>query len=530
MRSAFFSQVRRSLSIAFAAEREGIPTREAIERADAPRPGRRAFLAGTGTALGAVAAGCALDATGSSRSGLVVPGSVGIVGAGMAGLACADALAFRGIEASVYEANDRVGGRVYSLAGRFGSQVVERGGELIDTTHSTMRHYANELGLTLENYHRAPGEVAYFFDGVHRSEAEVVDEFRAFVPALQDDLRTLSPPTADSFTAADERLDYTTLAEYLATRGAGPLVRQVLDVAYEIEYGRPTSEQSSLNLLLFVHADRRSRFTPFGVWSDEKYHVVEGNDAIPRGLAARLPRPVEHGLSLVRVAKLADGRIELTLQQGRRTVRRVHDAVVLTVPFSVLRNVELDASLAIPAWKQHAIAAFTYGTNSKLMIGFQGRPWTSHGSNGSSYSDLASHQATWETNWTGSSPSAGVLTDYSGGLRGARLDPRRTDREATAFLADLDRIWPGAAAAVRRDGGAIVAHLENWSLNPYSRGSYSCNAPGYFTTICENEAKPIGNLFFAGEHTSSFYEWQGFMEGAALSGLRAAGEVVALLR
>ena len=40
MRSAFFERVRRSLSIAIAAEREGIPTREAIERAQAAKPGR----------------------------------------------------------------------------------------------------------------------------------------------------------------------------------------------------------------------------------------------------------------------------------------------------------------------------------------------------------------------------------------------------------------------------------------------------------------------------------------------------------
>ena len=50
------------------------------------------------------------------------------------------------------------------------------------------------------------------------------------------------------------------------------------------------------------------------------------------------------------------------------------------------------------------------------------------------------------------------------------------------------------------------------------------------TTIAGNEPKPVGNLFFAGEHTDSFYEWQGFMEGGALSGLRAAAEVLTALR
>ena len=58
------------------------------------------------------------------------------------------------------------------------------------------------------------------------------------------------------------------------------------------------------------------------------------------------------------------------------------------------------------------------------------------------------------------------------------------------------------------------------------KGSYTSNHPGYFTTIADNEAKPVGNLYFAGEHTSSFYEFQGFMEGAALSGIRAAREIL----
>jgi monoamine oxidase len=37
---------------------------------------------------------------------------------------------------------------------------------------------------------------------------------------------------------------------------------------------------------------------------------------------------------------------------------------------------------------------------------------------------------------------------------------------------------------------------------------------------------PADNLLFAGEHTNSFYEWQGFMEGAALSGIAAAKAIL----
>jgi monoamine oxidase len=92
-------------------------------------------------------------------------------------------------------------------------------------------------------------------------------------------------------------------------------------------------------------------------------------------------------------------------------------------------------------------------------------------------------------------------------------------------------VYPGVAAtATRLPGDRYRVHLENWLRNPFAKGSYTCNQPGYFTTIADNEARPVGNLFFAGEHTSSFYEWQGFMEGAALSGARAATEVLRQLR
>jgi monoamine oxidase len=54
------------------------------------------------------------------------------------------------------------------------------------------------------------------------------------------------------------------LREYLLTRGAGPNIFKAIDVSYTIEYGNEIEEQSCLNFLFFIHADRRSRFTPFG--------------------------------------------------------------------------------------------------------------------------------------------------------------------------------------------------------------------------------------------------------------------------
>jgi len=95
------------------------------------------------------------------------------------------------------------------------------------------------------------------------------------------------------------------------------------------------------------------------------------------------------------------------------------------------------------------------------------------------------------------------------------------------FLTDLDLVYPGAAAvASRRGDGSVVAHLEHWPSNPLARGSYTCYKPGQFTSIAGFEGRPARNLFFAGEHADSFYNWQGFMEGAALSGIDVASAIL----
>ena len=530
-RTSAMARLRRVLSLALHCERTSVPAREAVEqlRDEARVDKRRRRVL---SALGVAGLTPLAGTLPKSYAARPFNGRAGIVGAGLAGLSCAHQLSAKRILASVYEASDRVGGRCWSLHNLFPGQVAERGGEFIDTTHVTMRGFANAFGLTMEEVTKEPGEVAYYFDGQHYAEAQVVDEFRAFMPAMQADLRTLGRPTADKFSEADRRLDLTTLSDYLASRGAGNLIRQVIDVAYTIEYGLEISEQSCLNLLLFIHADRRSKFRPFGVFSDERFHVVEGNDAIAQGLSDGIAGqvPISLGHRLVRVRKLHTGRIQLAFDVGSRTVEVEHDAVVLAMPFSVLRQVELDASLGLPDWKLAAINNFQYGTNSKMMIGFNGRPWLElHDSNGTSYSDLSNHQNTWETNAARSTSGSAILTDYSGGLRGAGLRPTKVQREAEQFLVDLDKVYPGSFQYAARDmKGKVRVHLENWSLNPFALGAYTCNAPGYFTSIAGNEAKPVGNLFFAGEHTDSFYLAQGFMEGAANSGLQAATEVAAL--
>jgi monoamine oxidase len=521
--------------------REGLAKVAEIEEQRALRVSRRGFLAGMGAVAAAGAAATLLPA----RRALAAPKpppniSVGIVGAGIAGLACARTLKESGINVTLYEGSDRTGGRIKSLGGagypqasKFPGQSAEGGAEFIDNLHTTMRGWAQEFGIALEDYSKEPGEDIFYVDGEHYSEEEFIEEYRAFTAVMHDDLRTLSDPTAESHTPADEALDFMTLAEYLDSRGAGPILQGVVDVAYTGEYGVEIDQLSSLSWLLFVHADRRSKFLPFGVYSDERYHCIGGNQQIPDGLRALVDDRVRLGQKLVRAQRTAAGRIALTFKDnGGPTVTAVHDAVVFATSFKVLREVDLDPSLGLPAYKTNIIENLGYGNNAKHMLSFGSRaPWTSIGSKGSvfsrSHADAPDVQQVFETNWTQATAQRAIITDYSGGDRGLRLNPNKPAEEAESFLNGLDHIIPGMSGAVRRDNqGRPISHLEHWPSNEWTRSAYTANQPGYFTTMADLEQRSVGNIYFCNESCNSFYIWQGFMEGAALSGLEAAAQIL----
>jgi len=522
-------------------EQTGESTQEAIERESHRVASRRNFAKGAAAATVTAAVGSMAPAAWSKMAkigGKIIDlgskgdGGIAIVGAGLAGLSCGAELARLGIQASVFDAASRVGGRCSSLRGYFPGQVVERGGEFISSSHHTMLGFAREFGLELESSSQLPGTSYYNFGGQSYSEAQVAEEYRAFAASIREDLFTLSFPTADRFTEADALFDFMSLEDYLILHGAGNLLRTVISAAYLSEYGASIDELSAVSFLRFVYGDKRTKLAPMGVFGGESFRVVDGNDRIATGLANKLTKPVKLGYKLLAMRKLSNGRIRLSFDVAGRSIQSDHDAVVMTLPFSVLRDVQLDGSLVLPAWKHLAISNAGMGDHSKLLVGFKEPYWnTRHGRNGTGFSDSALIQSTWEVNPSKSSSTHAVLAGYSGGVQARSRKPTTAQMDARSFLGYLEEVLPGANdAAKRNEAGEVLAHTANWSSNPFSKGSHTVNRPGYFTTIAHNEAKPIGNLFFAGEHTSSFYEWQGFMEGAALSGLRAASEVYSMAR
>lgn len=447
---------------------------------------------------------------------------VAIVGAGLAGLACASELARLGIDARVYEARSRVGGRCWSVRGVFPGQVVENGAEFIGSSHHAMLGYARALGLKLEAVSRRPS-LPVDAGGVAYSEVQVLEEYRAFVDCIRPDLDALGTPVAGRHSEEAATFDFMTLDEYMTMYGAGTLLRSVVGAACIAEFGLEPDELSAVAFLRFVHGDTRAKLGAAGPMPGEQLHVVGGNDLIARGLASRLPRPVELGYKLVAISRRSGTALRLTFDIGGRFVDSRHAAVVLALPFSVLRDVDIDASVGLPDWKRLAIRESASGDATKLSIGFN-RPYWQPGS--AAAATLPALQNVWESNPSARSTSRAVLAYQAGGAAARLMDGRTLQGDANRVIQSLERVMPGATQAVRRDmRGTPIATVHNWSQDAASRGAYSAPRPGYFTTVANLEARAVGNLHFAGDHTSSFYEWQGFMEGAVLSGLRAAAEI-----
>ena len=80
-----------------------------------------------------------------------------VVGAGLAGLACAYQLQRRGLGCSIYEANpERIGGRCWTAREFAGAQTAEHGGEFIDSRHRRMQSLARRFELELVDLYALP--------------------------------------------------------------------------------------------------------------------------------------------------------------------------------------------------------------------------------------------------------------------------------------------------------------------------------------------------------------------------------------
>lgn len=453
---------------------------------------------------------------------------VAVVGAGLAGLTCAWRLRQAGHRVRVYEASDRVGGRCWTLRGRFAdAQHVERGGQYIDSGHATMRALVAELGLELVDVEAAePDDLQPFLviGGERYPVGEAAADLAEALPVVQADLRAAGYPTLHHrwtpFARELDRLSITEYLERLLPDGADGRSGRLLQAAYAFEYGADADDLSALNLLHllgFADPDRPALFGP----ADGRYEVLGGADLVPSRLAERLDDDIATGHELVALAQLDDA-VRLTFQHGSSTRETTVDKAVLALPFAVLRE-RVDASRAgFSARKRRAIATLGMGATTKLHLQFAARHWLERGSNGARFTD-GPDQSTWDETMAQPGVCGVLVSARSGDAARAGGDLPAGER-AARFLRGLEPLLPGITACWNG-----IATYDDWPRHPWARGSYAYYRVGQYTDIAGVEREPEGGWHFAGEHTAVGSVAATGMNGAVESGERAAREVLRVL-
>ncbi|HZS16749.1 MAG TPA: NAD(P)/FAD-dependent oxidoreductase [Candidatus Udaeobacter sp.] len=485
---------------------------------------RREFIRTVSTAT----AGLALPVSLFATKPISTDARVVVVGAGLAGLTCAYRLKQSGVIATVYEANTRVGGRCWTRRADFDQgQIAEHGGELIDQGHTAVRHLAQELGLRLDNLLRAePNGSTIFlhFDGAAYSYRDAVRDLKKIWQPLHRDLVEASYPTLyNNYTTRGAQLDQMSITDWINQTVPGGLdsaLGQLLEVAYTIEYGAECDLQSALNLIYLLGYNSPGQFTVFGQ-SNEKYHVRGGNDQIVSRLADSLGSQLLTGQALAALRRNPDGTYRLTFQISDQFADVTADHVVLALPFSILKNSVDLTEAGFSELKKIAIQELAMGSNSKLNLQFDSRPWAALRCNGETYSDRG-YQATWEVS-RAQTGNAGILVNYTGAQVADTFGNGTPEEHAAEFLAQIEPALPGLSS--RWNGRATV---DWWAGNPYTRGSYSYWQVGQYTRFAGIEGEPEGAVHFCGEHTS--IDAQGYLEGAVETGERVADEIISALR
>ncbi|GAA2396930.1 flavin monoamine oxidase family protein [Nonomuraea africana] len=516
-------------------EVRGLGRRELLRRAALAGLGVTAFAATPAAALADVGA----DVGAEAPRPPLRPARIAVVGAGIAGLTAALTLRDAGAEPVVYESNTRVGGRMYTQRSLWlNGQTSEIGGELIDVEHKKMLELCRRFNLQTVNFAGSGpngAEEVLHVNGHYYPRSQADADFKEMYQDLHADLMAAGEVKWNNATPEGIALDNMSIREWIDSRVPGGYASDLgkfLDVAYNVEYGAETTDQSSLALILLLgYQPNPGHFNVWGL-SDERYHIVGGNDQLPQAIAASLPADsVRTGWRLLAVRANADGTQTLTFDGGRTVTA---DHTILTVPLPILQGLDLSRA-GFDARMTNLLRDARMGYVTKLNMQFSTRPWLGTGPwDGVSAGDCFTDQP-WQQCWDTTKAQAGttgVLIQYGGGANARALNPAtafptHTDPYvrtlAASVLDGIDTVFPGTKA--QWNGRA---QLSAWHKNPHALGAYSYWPVGYLHRYAGYEGVPQGNVHIAGEHTS--YDFQGFMNGGATEGERAANEVIAKLR
>ncbi len=417
-----------------------------------------------------------------------------VVGAGIAGLAAARKLAEAGLQVTLIEARDRVGGRIYTVPPAAGELPVELGAEFVHGLPLELIHLIEEAGLTR---FELGGDTLCFRkeNGVGRLDPCVG---HPEVDQLFDELAHLQPPQEDL-----------SFSEFVAQRGFSPEA-----VAQATNYVEGFNAADARRIS--IRALEKQQAAEDAISGDRIFRVIEGYARVPEFLLRRF---LEAGGRWVSSAPVRT----ITWKPGNVEVATAADqvfeasAAVITLPLGVLQARQV-AIVPQPVAILDAADRLAMGTAARVVYEFDQAFW-SHFNQWKGVSFLFAPDSIPPTWWTTHPCPDSMLTGWVAGRRADQLNPLELPEIGLTTLAGL----LGSEPAELRSH-LLRWHQHDWKSDVYSRGSYTYVPRGAILASDELSVPVENTLFFAGEHTDTSGHW-GTVHGALRSAYRAAEQV-----
>jgi len=418
-----------------------------------------------------------------------------VIGAGAAGIAAARRLKRDGHTVAIFEARDRIGGRINSDH-TLSPYPVELGAEFLHGSRVTTWDYVNSFGFrTL----RAGPNTSDF---VHiNGQTMDTNQWQTDLVGSDESLEDLIWDAAEAWTENDG--EEMTIDQLISVSDSladlrDPATRRILDNMYGEEVAAGTTQHGVYGIVEATYDDDGSR----------DYRLEQGYSALLERMAIGLD--IQLNTPVKRISRAGSTATVETTDGALFTA----DAVIITLPLALLQKGVVQFDPPLPDWKQEAIDALGAGHVDKVILRFKERFWPED--LGEVISDKTL-QVWWQPG-LGRPDAPPILTANTGGLNALVLENLGEAGAIDLGLQELSDIF-GMNVRDKFDAGIFVG----WGIDPYSQMGYSYvppDADGYRADL----ASPVGNvLFFAGEATHTTRP--ACVHGAIETGLRAAKEV-----